>query len=302
MRPLLQASIVVAISALVAASAGVAGQPVTQTLNPPPPSYYTCMAVGQGTICEGNPPVDSFGPIDTAVEGIPIVCGSGASAFDVYDTATDVVTARRVYDADGNLVRRVLRDDYTFGEFSNPLNGATVPYTQTDIRTDVLAVPGDLGSATETTTWNIRYHATGDGAPVLMNTGRTVQAPDGTLESRAGRLEFFDIFGGGQTSLLAPLCAALRLMDGARPAAERTLDVRRLRARPHEHPVRVDDLRVVVRFVSRGGADHHGAHDGRHEAPALVPHLLDGERARSERREQVAVAIAPARKCMPRAV
>jgi hypothetical protein len=209
MRLLLHASIVAAVTALVAASAGLAGQPVTQTLNPPAPSYYTCTVVGQGTICDGNPPVESYGPIDTSLEGFAIVCGSGASAFDVFDTATDVVTARRVYDADGNLVRRVLRDDYTFGEFSNPLNDATVPYTQTDIRTDVLAVPGDLGSATETTTWNIHFHARGAGAPVLINTGRTVQAPDGTIESQSGRLEFFDIFGGGETSLLAPLCAAL---------------------------------------------------------------------------------------------
>jgi hypothetical protein len=209
MRPLLHASILGAAIALIVASAGVAGQPVTQPLNPSPPSYYTCMAVGQGTICEGSPPVESFGPIDTALEGLPIVCGSGATAFDVFDSATDVVTARRVYDAGGNLVRRVLRDDYTFGEFSNPLTGATVPYSQSDIRTDVFAVPGDLGSATETTTWNIHYHARGAGAPVLMNTGRTVQSPDGTIESQSGRLEFFDIFGGGETSLLAPLCVAL---------------------------------------------------------------------------------------------
>ena len=209
MRPLLYSSIVAAAGALAAASGGIAGQPVTQTLNPPPPSYYTCMAVGQGTICEGTPPVESYGPIDTAVEGLPIVCGSGASGFDVFDAATDVVTARRVYDADGNLVRRVLRDDYTFGEFSNPLNGATVPYSQSDIRTDVFEVPGDLGSATETTTWNIHVHASGAGAPVIVNTGRTVQSPDGTIESQSGRLDYFDIFGGGQTSLLEPLCAAL---------------------------------------------------------------------------------------------
>jgi hypothetical protein len=209
MRPLLHVSVVAAVTALVAASASIAGQPVTQILKPPPPSYYTCMAVGDGTICHGNPPVESYGPIDTALEGSPIVCGSGTSAFHVFDTATDVVTARRVYDADGNLVRRVLRDDYTFGELSNPLTGATVPYSQTDIRTDMFAVPGDLGSATETTTWNIHFHAPGEGAQVFMNTGRTVQAPDGTVESRSGRLEFFDVFGDGDTSLLAPLCAAL---------------------------------------------------------------------------------------------
>ena len=72
MRPLLYSSIVAAAGALAAASGGIAGQPVTQTLNPPPPSYYTCMAVGQGTICEGTPRVESFGPIDTALEGDPL--------------------------------------------------------------------------------------------------------------------------------------------------------------------------------------------------------------------------------------
>ena len=209
MRPLPTLAGICITGALMLVPAGTAGQPVTQTLNPPAPSYYTCKAVGQGTICQGNPPTESFGPIDTAIEGNPIVCGSGASAFDVFDTATDELTARRIYDANGNLVRRVLRDDYTFGEFSNPLTGATVPYDQSDIRTDVFAIPGDLSSATETTTWNIHFHAAGAGAPVFVNTGRTVQAPDFTLEFRAGRLEFFDVFADGNTSLLAPLCAAL---------------------------------------------------------------------------------------------
>jgi hypothetical protein len=196
-------------AALAAASGRLAGQPVTPPLNPPAPSYYTCNTVGNGTICTGNPPVESFGPFDTAIEGIPIVCGSGAGAFDVFDQATDQVSARRVYDADGNLVRRVLTDDYTFGEFSNPLTGAIVPYGQSDIRTDVLAVPGDLGSATETTTWNIHYHAAGDGAPVFMHTGRTITAPDGTIEFRAGQLDFLNVFVDGDTTLLDPICTAL---------------------------------------------------------------------------------------------
>ena len=209
MRPALIVVGLVAGVALVVASAGLAGQPVTQTLNPPAPSYYTCKAVGQGTICVGTPPTDSYGPIDTALEGSPIVCGTGPSAFHVYDAATDVLTARRVYDENGNLVRRVLTDDYTFGEFSNPRTGATVPYSQSDIRTSVLATPGDLGSATETTTWNIHFHAPGSGSPVFMHTGRTVTTPDGTTEFRAGRLEFLKVFADGDTSLLAPLCAAL---------------------------------------------------------------------------------------------
>jgi hypothetical protein len=196
-----------AVGALFLATAGQAGGSVAQTLNPPPPSYYSCNAVGNSTICTGQPPLESYGPIDTADEGTPLVCGSGSSAFDIFDAATDQVTARRVYDENGDLVRRVLRDDYSFGQFSNPLTGATVPYGQRDIRTDEFAVPGDLGSATETTTWESEFHSAG-GAPVFRNTGRTIQAPDGTTEFQAGPLGFFDFFNG-DTALLEPLCAAL---------------------------------------------------------------------------------------------
>jgi hypothetical protein len=194
---------------LVVATASLASPPVMQTLNPPPPSYYTCNTVGSGTICTGQPPLESYGPIDTAVEGSPLVCGTGSNAFDIFDAAIDQVTARRVYDENGNLVRRVLRDDYSFGQFSNPLNGATVPYDQRDTRTDVFGVPGDLASATETTTWESTFHIHGGGAPLFINSGRTVQAPDGTIESYSGRLDFLKLFVEGNTSILGPLCTAL---------------------------------------------------------------------------------------------
>ena len=194
---------------LIFATVGLASQPVTQTLNPPPPSYYTCNAVGSATICTGQPPLESYGPIDTALEGSALVCGNGSNAFDIFDAAIDQVTARRVYDENGNLVRRILRDDYSFGQFSNPLNGATVPYDQRDTRTDVFAVPGDLASATETTTWESTFHVQGGGAPLFINSGRSVQAPDGTIESYHGRLDFLKLFVEGNTSVLGPLCTAL---------------------------------------------------------------------------------------------
>lgn len=195
-------------AALAAATGGLAGQPVTQPLNPPPPPWQTCKAVGDGTICEGTN-VESYGPIDTAEEGPPLVCGSGASAFDIFDTATDDYSVWKKFDTDGNLVRRVFHDHYTYGQFSNPLNGAVVPYTQTDTRIDVLAVPGDLNSATETTTWQSQYHVQGAGAPVFWNSGRTVQFPIfGPTEFSAGRLDFFHL-SDGDTSVLGPLCAAL---------------------------------------------------------------------------------------------
>lgn len=209
MRVFMTLALAAGFVALAFAATGLGEPPAAQTLNPPAPSYYSCNAVGNGTICEGQPPQESYGPIDTALEGPPLVCGSGASTFDVFDRGVDQVTARRVYDANGNLVKRVLRDDYLLGEFSNPLTGKVVPYSQTDIRTYVLAVPGDLGSATLTTTWNSHIHVPGSGTPLFEHTGRAVQSPDGTVESRAGRLEFFDLFLDGDTSVLGPLCAAL---------------------------------------------------------------------------------------------
>src|SRR5215472_5027614 len=61
-----------------AAGAGTAfaGQPVTQTLNPPPPLFETCKTVGKRVICDGAR-TESYGPDDTG-----IACGSGAGAFD----------------------------------------------------------------------------------------------------------------------------------------------------------------------------------------------------------------------------
>jgi len=202
MRPFLIASSVCAAAALVLASASLAGQPVTTTLNPPPPSYETCKAVGDGTICQGTNSF-SYSPVDTAaVFGVPLVCGSGSSAFDIFDSViTGDSLARRFYDANGNLVRRMRVDHVSSGEYSNPPTGATVPYTMLNTIDDVLAVPGDLGSATETIAgeWIFRpAHS----APVFLNSGRIVFAPDFTLEFRSGPQNFMDLFVNGDTSVL----------------------------------------------------------------------------------------------------
>ena len=87
-----------------AASAGTAfaGQPVTQTLNPPPPSFETCKTVGNGFICDGAR-TESYGPDDTG-----IACASGAGAFDIFYQGTHNQHAIRFYNTDGNLTRRVI--------------------------------------------------------------------------------------------------------------------------------------------------------------------------------------------------
>jgi hypothetical protein len=189
------------LTVLMLAPSAFAGQPVTQTLTPPPPSYETCRAVGSGTICQGAISV-SYGPEDTG-----IVCGSGASAFDIFDAGTYDRHAARYYDQNGNLTGRVKHDQYTSAQFSNPLTGATVPYTQSNTTTDVLAVPGDLSSATETNVGEGNFTVPHLGA-VFLNAGRTVTAPGGSLEFEAGPQGFVTYFDG-DASVLQPLCAAL---------------------------------------------------------------------------------------------
>src|SRR6478672_8454154 len=132
-RPLLVAAV---IAGLALVPAAFAGQPVTQTLTPPPPSFYTCMAVGSGTICHGTISEPSGPPEETG-----LVCGSGTNALNAWQTASLDERAARYYDRDGKLTERVLRDDLT-GAFINPVTGATVPWTQHEIHTTVLAVPG----------------------------------------------------------------------------------------------------------------------------------------------------------------
>jgi len=186
---------------LVSASPAAAGQPVTQTLTPPPPSFETCNTVGNGVICEGAR-TEPYSASDT---GIP--CGSGASAFDIFDQGTNYQHAIRFYNTDGNLTRRVIYDHY-FSQFSNPLTGAAIPYTQHNTVTDVLAVPGDLTSATETTTGEVNFTVPHRGA-VLLNAGKVVFGADGTLEFSAGPQGFIDYVNNGNTAALAELCTAL---------------------------------------------------------------------------------------------
>ena len=172
-----------------------------QALNPPPPPFLTCKAVGNGTICQGSRIV-SYGPDD-----LGIVCGSDSSAFAVEDSGTFTQSAIRYYDQDGNLTRRVIHENYTFGQFSNPLTGAVVPYTQHDTITDVFGVPGDLSTATETNVGENIFKPA-QGAPVFKYAGRFVTAPDGTIEFQAGQNDFFKLMAG-DTSVLDKLCAAL---------------------------------------------------------------------------------------------
>jgi len=169
-----------------------------QTLNPPPPSFYTCKTVGNGTICMGDRIVDH------GLTGTGIICGTGPNAFEILDNSALHQYATRYYDQDGNLTRRVIHEVYIFGETINSVTGATVPYTQHDTLTDVLAVPGDLSTATETVTGENIFTDPHIGQ-VIHNAGRFVTAPDGTIEFEAGRNDFLDNFAAANQRM----CEAL---------------------------------------------------------------------------------------------
>ena len=192
---------VIAIASALGGSSAFAGQPVTQTLTPPPPSFYTCMAVGSGTICHGTTS-GSSGPEETG-----LICGSGAAAFHAWQTASVDERAARYYDRDGKLTSRVLRDDIT-GEFINPVTGTIVPWTQHEIHTTVLAVPGDFSSATETIVGQFVITLPHLGA-VALEAGRVVQDVNGNVEFRAGPQDFLDYYANGDIAAVQKLCDAL---------------------------------------------------------------------------------------------
>src|SRR3954453_9198807 len=181
------AGLVAMLGLLLVASPASAGQSVTQTLTPPPPDFLACKAVGSGTICQGS---RTF-----TVDPHPdFACGDGTV---IYDQGTVRQVVIRYYDTDGNLVRRVIHKFWSDALNSHPLTGASAAYTQASHITDVLAVPGDFSSATETVTGQGSIIIPGLGAVFLNGRGMFV-GPDGTIECRPGPQGFLDY--GGNTA------------------------------------------------------------------------------------------------------
>jgi hypothetical protein len=173
------------------------------SLNPPPPAFESCHGGDSLTVCQGTRVLPG------EQEPTGIICGSGASAFEIVDDSGLVrQEATRWYDAAGNLVRRDIHEVWLRSAWTNPLAGTAVAYRQAVTYQDVFAVPGDLATATETTTGVVTFIAPGLGA-IVQNAGRTVIGFDGTVEFRSGPQAFIDLFVDGDASALAPLCEAL---------------------------------------------------------------------------------------------
>jgi hypothetical protein len=195
--------LVIALAALTMAPAARAGQPLTQTLNPPPPAFETCKAVGNGTICAGERTV----ALD---DDTGAMCGEGQDAFDIMISGTLDQLASRTYDVNGDMTRRFIQDTYRSGRFLNSVSGRPVPFTGHDTVTDTLAVPADFNTATETISGEFIVTLPHIGV-VYLSAGTSVTAvADGTLEFQAGPGIVTEWFvNGGPMEVPSDLCEAL---------------------------------------------------------------------------------------------
>ena len=142
-------------------------------------------------------------------ENPDIVCGSGAGAFHIFDQWVDNQTRTEWYDENGNPTRYTDHDVYSFGEWSNPLTGDVVPYTERSVETIVWAVPGDDSTATQTFTGENIYRLPTGGQFVLQAVGRQALTLDGDLLSSHGPNAFIDGLVKGEPHAFDQVCAAL---------------------------------------------------------------------------------------------
>jgi hypothetical protein len=163
------------------------------------------------SLASAAPPSRNFDITYSFSEDTGIVCGSGANAFDVINTATVRNHGIDFFDQNGNFVKDIGYID-TVGTFSNSVTGASIPYTARGIEHDSLAVPGDFSSTfTAATTGEMQITSRGSGV-VWQNTGRFVDTfPANGDETLAWHGPHDDLVYGflGDTSVAQKLCSAL---------------------------------------------------------------------------------------------
>jgi len=169
--------------------------PVPQ-LNPEPPDSYACTPQGRSTVCLS----DTSQLI--APTSIGAVCG------DLVDPeSTRRTKATRLYNANGDLVQRTQETFVAGTLLCNPATGAVVRYRQHEIDTDVLAVPGNLSTATRHSVESLVASGPGH-RDVLVNRVRAVYGADGRVPSRTGRRDF-DAYFAGDPAVVAKVRAAI---------------------------------------------------------------------------------------------
>jgi hypothetical protein len=178
------AVLVLAIVAFAAAPVSLAAGIDPGTLNPVPPDFYSCSATGSGAICRAH----TVEPYENEPTGI--FCGD----VEILDSGVRDVRATRWYDGDGNLTRRFRTFQFRDAHLSNPATGRTLPYSQHNADDEDLGIPGDLASATLSSSGHLSINAPGFG-PVLVDTGHIVVSPEGDVLAASGvsRLDVDDL-------------------------------------------------------------------------------------------------------------
>lgn len=174
----------------------------SSTLNPAPPDFFNavCTDDGQHITCTFH-----FADPDIVDEPTGILCGGTELLF----SQSRSVEGNRLYDTDGDLVRRHFRE-YFSGTLTNPDTGRVAFWRQHDTVLHKLTVPGDLSSGTISFTglWNRVWAPSG--ATILTDSGLLVQdAATGEMLEASAHHPLNDYFGQGDTNALAPLCNAL---------------------------------------------------------------------------------------------
>ena len=175
---------------LIGAWPAAAGQPIdVTTLNPVPLDIYTCSATGNGdgAICFAH----TVEPYENEATGL--MCGSGAGAYEILDSGIRDIHAKREYDSNGDLTRRLRNFLFRDAHFTNPLNGHTLGYSQQNTDIATLTVPGDLSSAVTPERGHITLTVPGLGL---------------VIHESHNQSDFIPYFGG-DASVIAELCAAL---------------------------------------------------------------------------------------------
>jgi hypothetical protein len=197
-------SVVVATAAtLLLVAPAAAKEPVDPgTLNPPPPAEFNpvCERLGGGIVC------------DLAFSDPPVINEPGGLFCDgdqIYESWMRSVVGRRIYDADGNLLKRQFRE-YIVGSFANPSSGVTVGFVTHATNIHVLSVPGDLASGVSSGSGLPFRITASDGGTVLIDAGHLVSdAATGEILESHGPHHFDDYFVHGDVEALQPLCDAL---------------------------------------------------------------------------------------------
>jgi hypothetical protein len=198
----LRATAIASVLAVAGGGIAAAREPVDpSTLNPPPPDFFNAVCHTQGAqiVCDlafSDPPFSN--------EPSGIICGG----IELLVSQTRDVVGKRLYDADGDLLRRHFREDLA-GSLLNPLTGHSARWVAHNSLVHDLGVPGDIASGT-TRISGQQIRVFSSRGSVLLDAGRVVvDESTGEILSYAGPKHFDDYFVRGDVHALDALCAAV---------------------------------------------------------------------------------------------